>query len=252
MTLHCNECGEELDSLIPFKCKYCGLHYCKHHRLPENHNCVNLPSRRPLISQPDKPLAEPKKYRKTGTYPEIEENKIYETNSEPESNIIKKEKPKKTKKVKRHRRSSYKIRLSNLTKIFLASLILFVILHLTLLYISTSELWIIYIVVLCITEVTGLFLLLFKLDRISTHSTLRLWGLRILAGLILFVGLWLLLMIWISSLFITMFYPFMDIDPLVNFLSIMPFLIPGLGLMGIGAYLEFRFRRESGLIVYRG
>lgn len=48
----CNvpECEEVLDYL-PFKCKYCGLIYCKKHRLPENHNCPMDMSRSPPISE---------------------------------------------------------------------------------------------------------------------------------------------------------------------------------------------------------
>ncbi|MCK4364569.1 MAG: hypothetical protein KAW45_00805 [Thermoplasmatales archaeon] len=256
MKIHCNQCGEEVDSLLPFKCRYCGLHYCKHHHLPENHNCVNLPSRRPLIKQPDKPLIKSEESDVTEPLPEVEDEKEPEIKNESEADlnikIIDQEKPKKSKKVKRYRSRKYNIRISNLAKIFLASLILFIILHLILPSAPLREVWMLYIIVLCVTEVTGLLLLLFNLDRISIHTTLRLWGLRILAGIILFIGLWFLVMLWISSMFYMIFYPFIDVDPLIDFLSILPFLIPGFGLMGIGGYLEFKFRRESGLIVHRG
>jgi len=37
----CERCGKEID--LPFACTYCGKSYCGEHRLPENHQCSNLP-----------------------------------------------------------------------------------------------------------------------------------------------------------------------------------------------------------------
>jgi hypothetical protein len=34
----CYHCEARITSL-PYKCKYCGLQFCKKHRLPENHSC---------------------------------------------------------------------------------------------------------------------------------------------------------------------------------------------------------------------
>jgi hypothetical protein len=39
----CYFCGKEVD--IPFRCSYCNLTFCSEHRLPEAHNCINLPKR---------------------------------------------------------------------------------------------------------------------------------------------------------------------------------------------------------------
>jgi hypothetical protein len=30
---------------MPFRCNYCNLTFCEEHRLPEAHNCINLPER---------------------------------------------------------------------------------------------------------------------------------------------------------------------------------------------------------------
>lgn len=38
----CSYCGEKIS--LPFKCKLCSLPHCSAHRLPENHNCVNISS----------------------------------------------------------------------------------------------------------------------------------------------------------------------------------------------------------------
>jgi len=37
----CERCGKEV--LLPFVCPYCGKTFCAEHRLPENHQCPNLP-----------------------------------------------------------------------------------------------------------------------------------------------------------------------------------------------------------------
>jgi len=39
----CYFCGQETD--IPFRCPLCNLTFCAEHRLPETHNCINLPER---------------------------------------------------------------------------------------------------------------------------------------------------------------------------------------------------------------
>ena len=40
----CYYCGREVD--LPFRCPYCGLTFCSDHRLPEQHNCINMPKQR--------------------------------------------------------------------------------------------------------------------------------------------------------------------------------------------------------------
>lgn len=39
----CYLCGKETD--LEYRCPYCNLTFCEEHRLPEQHNCVNLPER---------------------------------------------------------------------------------------------------------------------------------------------------------------------------------------------------------------
>lgn len=41
----CEICGEEV--VLPFKCSYCGGLFCGEHRLPERHNCTDLPKKNP-------------------------------------------------------------------------------------------------------------------------------------------------------------------------------------------------------------
>jgi len=42
MVKRCPICNRQLDALIPYNCKRCGLLYCNKHRLPENHHCSGL------------------------------------------------------------------------------------------------------------------------------------------------------------------------------------------------------------------
>lgn len=41
IVLNCHVCGKEVD--LPFRCSYCSGYFCVVHRLPENHQCPNLP-----------------------------------------------------------------------------------------------------------------------------------------------------------------------------------------------------------------
>jgi len=50
----CEYCGAEVE--FPFKCNYCGKYFCEAHRLLENHNCPNAPSRTPLGSYQTKQM----------------------------------------------------------------------------------------------------------------------------------------------------------------------------------------------------
>jgi hypothetical protein len=39
----CYVCGKETE--LPHRCQFCNLTYCDEHRLPEQHNCINVPDR---------------------------------------------------------------------------------------------------------------------------------------------------------------------------------------------------------------
>ncbi|MDP8202273.1 MAG: zinc finger AN1 domain-containing stress-associated protein [Candidatus Tenebribacter burtonii] len=52
---HCAYCFKELDSPIPWKCRYCGEYFCADHRLPENHSCTHFsPSKWPAKDYVDR------------------------------------------------------------------------------------------------------------------------------------------------------------------------------------------------------
>jgi len=53
----CEYCGKEL--ILPYKCGYCGRYFCVEHRLPEIHNCPNLPPKTlPEWKVEEKPIEE--------------------------------------------------------------------------------------------------------------------------------------------------------------------------------------------------
>jgi hypothetical protein len=49
----CEKCGEEV--LFPFTCTYCGKEFCDEHRLPESHDCPNMPTEPPPYISPIAP-----------------------------------------------------------------------------------------------------------------------------------------------------------------------------------------------------
>lgn len=40
---YCKTCGEPIQTL-PFHCKRCDENFCDEHRLPELHDCLNMPA----------------------------------------------------------------------------------------------------------------------------------------------------------------------------------------------------------------
>lgn len=58
----CGECGAEVE--LPFRCNFCGGHFCSDHRLPENHLCIGEPLRTPLGSLDSKNTIERAKHPK--------------------------------------------------------------------------------------------------------------------------------------------------------------------------------------------
>ena len=89
----CEYCGKEV--LLPFRCKFCGGYFCEEHRLPEKHNCPNIPKPLPLgpASRPAKDpyaLTRPRKKKEDQARKKVKEIIVSEE-SVSESDI---EKPK--------------------------------------------------------------------------------------------------------------------------------------------------------------
>ncbi len=59
----CAYCGRK--ERMPFKCKFCGEHYCGDHMLPENHECAGLANfKKERGKEPEKWIYEPFKAKR--------------------------------------------------------------------------------------------------------------------------------------------------------------------------------------------
>lgn len=157
-----------------------------------------------------------------------------------------------SKKHKRIRQNRYLFHwkyLSKPFKFFIISLILFIILQIIIMGFSHEYLIIFSWIVLYTVEISGLTALLFKVDKIRTNTTLRVWGLRLLSFVFMFIGLYSLFFYWYVSFFSFLFFLKTPQGWFWEFLS---FLILGMGFLLIGGYLQFKFMRKSGVIIHRG
>ncbi|HDI72667.1 MAG: hypothetical protein DRN19_02830 [Thermoplasmata archaeon] len=253
-----------------YKCKYCGEYFCEEHIRPKPPGQPNFRS----ISPEDKLLME--EWHKPGGHPcppyfdhwvaerEKEAKKLdaaldkllrspsyVSTSDQKDVSItlspeMKKQKRKRYKKVRRIRRISIPFRV----KFFLGSLILYLFLYFMVLpNYENEQLTIFAWIVFYALEISGLYVLLKALDGISIHSTLRLWGLRLLAAFIIGVALSIGFLYWFGmSIFIVLSPE--AASALSTTLTNLAFVILVLGLLIIGGYLEFKFMEESGSIVY--
>lgn len=69
--MKCQRCGREI--FLPFKCPYCGGHFCSKHRLPENHKCPRIEVAR-AAKRETKPriIQEREMYEQTVEYTQLE------------------------------------------------------------------------------------------------------------------------------------------------------------------------------------
>jgi len=144
-----------------------------------------------------------------------------------------------------------RMKLSTTSKIFVASLSTFLILWILIipeLKSYKTDIKTIAILILYVAEISGLLLLLIKLDHIYINSNLKLWGLRLLSLFLFGIGLILVMYGMISSN-ISLLSLISTPTPkqLSRFFAIS---IVGGGLMLIGSYLGFKFMRKAGLIIF--
>jgi hypothetical protein len=109
-----------------------------------------------------------------------------------------------------------------------------------------------------------LFRLLLNLNRIRIKGDLlRLWGLKILSGIISAIGIIIIFFVWIMF-FIAPLEMLLNQESIISQLVIFgnewntPYVIPlfleviGIGLCFIGAYLLFKFKMRSGNVIWIG
>jgi len=69
--MKCQKCGQE--TFLPFRCQYCGRHFCSDHRLPENHDCAQIEqARTPKEHVSQISVRKQASYEYTVNYPDLE------------------------------------------------------------------------------------------------------------------------------------------------------------------------------------
>lgn len=250
---YCHECNKKIDSLIPFKCKHCGNLFCKDHFLPENHNCPNFKPKSIFSQLNDKPdMREPK--------PSYENT--YEQRPKQHSN----EKHKKYREHKKRKYTlgqtiKYKCRKAKIPVWFLATLTIMIVIAIIHQFyeikILSYDISIVYYI--CEIVIVGylMFRLLKKFDSIHVGSDLRLFGLRMLSGLVSLVGLFIFFFMMIVPLF-ALFdenmasIAFFGSGFNLHLTGTILFGTVGFGMTIIGAYLYFKFQRKTGNFVWFG
>jgi len=223
----CEYCGKEV--LYPFKCSFCGFYFCSEHRLPENHDCPNLPTRTPLGQWKAKLAKRPEKVKERIK----EEGELY----------FIKEKNRNLESVSRR----YERMRVRLPKVMIVGLLSVFILFFEYLFMKAYFNNTIYIFV-ALATIYLVYKLFISASRIRVTSDLRLWGLRILSGLVFIVGILLLAGVLMSYVVLALTPEKLD-NP--AFMSVFVFFgVLGLGLIFLSSYLIFRFMLKSGVIVY--
>ncbi len=179
----------------------------------------------------------------------------------------KKKKPKGRPKYKKRRKYTlwqtikYKLRRATIPIWFLIVLILMIVIAVIhqfyIIKIFSYDISIIYYI--CEIIVIGylMFRLLKKFDGIHVGSDLRLFGLRMLSGLISFIGILIFFFMWMAP-----FFALFDENWAAAILFGSSFHLPltgtilygtiGIGMTIIGAYLYFKFQRRTGEFVWFG
>jgi Zn-dependent protease len=66
LDMKCELCGQ--DTVLPFRCTYCGGQFCAAHRLPENHNCSKIGFARAPIQEEANVVSRPNEYEYKVTF----------------------------------------------------------------------------------------------------------------------------------------------------------------------------------------
>lgn len=240
----CSYCGAVIEKL-PYRCSYCGGYFCSEHRLPESHGCKGLPSRNWYAYQKEIIRREPPVVS-AGTSSSREHVKTISRPSQTPSREYHDEKSYRKAKL---------FRLPRFVKIPLITLLILLIE-----FFVSKDLFNYTIYILAFLVAIFFDWKIFSLvSRINVDSDARLFGLRILSAVLFLAGA-MLSFFWLA---LVALYPFFYLTPLyglserVRSLSIPQFTALtifvttfSLGLMLVGAFLEFKFMRRAGIIVF--
>jgi len=221
----CDYCGKEVD--LPFQCSFCGFYFCTEHRLPESHDCPNLPTRTPL----GRWKAKLPKARKGQAKERIkEEGELY----------FIKEKNHKPKSVSRR----YERTQVHFPKVVIVGLLFVFVLSFEYVFMKTYFDTTAYVFVVFVASYLTYRLFIVS-SKIRASSDLRLFGLRILAGITFVAGVFL-----VAGAFMAYIMSYGQWNNQVYMGSLLFLGTLGLGLMLLASYLMFRFMLKSGVIVY--
>jgi len=269
----CFFCGKKLDSFLPFQCKRCGNYYCSEHRLPESHDCIIASvSKRGMENWKKEQQKFTKTYDRDKKYP----SKTYSSHHKKKSKSYKThDRRRRFKKYTLWQTFKYRLRRLGIPLGFLYSIVLIIIFYFLYQVYSNGVLAIIFYILEIVIIFYIMFAILKKLDRISIHNDLRLFGLRLLGGIIGAIGIYLFFLFMIFGMPLIMMLEYSNLSSMISFYNMIGvgFMVPiftlgldaGLpltgffiyfgiiiGLMLIGGYLLFKFKRRSGQFVWFG
>lgn len=252
----CEQCGKEVD--LPFECKFCGGYFCVEHRLPETHNCPNLPPRTPLGNwQTKKEITIARAKEKIGKF--ASEGEYHFTSEASTRNSKCERKNRQSQKFMGLLQTDWKTKKLMISLKLWFPLFWFLVSMLYLIegkdptsfYNSVPDpiKYVLYVFAIGISSWTG-YRIFDKLD-VNTSSDRGLFGLKILSGVLFVVGVFMLIfgMVYSTGFFTdTPFKPTLSLARTTISIFI---IILSFALILISAYLLFKFERRSGIIVYQ-
>jgi len=202
---------------MPYICRYCGGRFCPDHRLPENHNCERLKriKRRFPITKPIPKI--PPKRREGIKVPRLRIPRL---------------------RILRRRRKLF-LTLGLILLIFAAEWMF-----------AESLVFPTYYLLAGIVPCWVTYKLFIRASRISAHSDLRIFGLKLLSGLAVLAGSFLITIPVMWPLFFlgTPLWALSN-DPLLIGLEIF-MVVLGFGLVLLGGFIYFKYMRRAGIIVF--
>lgn len=215
----CDYCNKIIEGL-PHRCKFCGESHCPEHLLPENHNCNGL--------KPTKSFAD-----NINTKPSLD----YSYNSSSNNYHKRNWNYHKHKNKPNFNLHMPRFKLPRINNFFMALILVVVSYFLATNFLENNLfLWL---------ETAACFYLTFIIlkpvfkwaNRISMADDLSFFGLRILGGIVVFVGIYFGFSVLLASVFVR------DSAPIT-----IPLICLVLGLIFLGAFIAFRTNRRHNVV----
>lgn len=214
----CSYCGRNFEGL-PHICKYCGRAHCSKHLLPENHNCQGLKN--------------PKSFGDVKRTPVQYREKNYHYNP----NFHRHHFENRGNRFKKNKFHMPRIRVPRLNKLIIAIIIAVATYFLAVSFIG-NDLFLWLYAGACIYATILIYKPAFRwANRVNMANDLSFFGLRILGGAVVLIGIYFGFAVLFASLFVRNSAPITI--PLVCLL---------LGLIALGGFIAFRTNRRHRLV----